>query len=186
MGFTGEHANGFYRHMVYKVLGARGRPNANCKEQLKDMFPREFKYNKDYILDTPVAELFLDLYWTFPDAKFILTTRPAEGWVKSRIGHHDGNGAAPLEEPCNIHRSDFTYQDLAGMFTYHNELVRCVVPKERLFEINVFEDSTEKLQELGTTLALFLGAKPLQRFPGQSPIACPSTLAGTGCRLTCT
>jgi len=52
------------------------------------------------------------------------------------------------------------------MFTYHNELVRCVVPKERLFEINVFEDSTEKLQELGTTLALFLGAKPLQRFPG--------------------
>lgn len=168
MGFTGEHADlkGLYRKMIYKVLGIRGRPNANCKQQLKDMFPSSFKYDKDYILDTPVAELFLDLYWTFPDAKFILTTRSAEQWVKSRIGHHDSGEAAVLEEPCNLHMASFTDQELTNMYLYHNDLVRCVVPKERLFEINVFEDPPEKLRELGKTLALFLGAKPIDRFPG--------------------
>jgi len=165
MNLIGEHFEKFSQRIANHVLGRKSN-QAKCKEQLNDLFPSNFKYDKQYLLDTPTAELFLDLYWTFPDAKFILTSRPAESWVESRKQHHAKLELAPLEEPCNLHMSDFTDQDLAKMMLYHNDLVRCVVPKDKLFEINFWEDPPAKLRDLGKTLALFVGAEPLDAFPG--------------------
>merc|ERR550525_1734700 len=91
----------------------------------------------------PSAELFFDFCWTFPDAKFILTTRPALEWAKSRKLHLPYSSLAPIEEPCGYYIDDFADEVSAKLFEHHNNLVRCMVPKERLFEINVWTDSEE-------------------------------------------
>jgi len=164
MNVTGQHFGPYAKGITNNVLGRTHRV-PKCQEFLRHLFPRAFKYDAQDLFDTPAAELFLDLYWTFPHAKFILSNRPAESWVKSRRHHHSFE-LAPLEEPCNLHMSDFTDQDHAKMMLYHNDLVRCIVPKEKLFELNFWEDPPAKLQDLGNTLALFVGAEPLDAFPG--------------------
>eukprot|EP00930_Biecheleria_cincta_P092564 TRINITY_DN82528_c0_g1_i1.p1 TRINITY_DN82528_c0_g1~~TRINITY_DN82528_c0_g1_i1.p1 ORF type:complete len:100 (-),score=18.71 TRINITY_DN82528_c0_g1_i1:4-303(-) len=44
------------------------------------------------------------------------------------------------------------------LFDLNNEFVRCVVPKERLFEINVFDGPTDSIM---LELSQFLGLPPL-------------------------
>merc|ERR1719335_1460339 len=120
-----------------------------CKNKLEQLFPSTFHYDKTFLIDMPTAELFLDLYWTFPDSKFILTDRPSLAWAKSRKKHHGGHSTfAPIEEPCGYYIDDFTDKSNARLFQYHNDLVRCIVPKERLFEMNVWDDAAEQLQNL--------------------------------------
>merc|ERR550525_2139974 len=114
----------------------------------------------------PSAELFFDFCWTFPDAKFILTTRPALEWAKSRKLHLPYSSFAPIEEPCGYYIDDFADEVSAKLFEHHNDLVRCMVPKERFFEINVWTDSEEKLQNLSNNLASFVGGTPNGSFPG--------------------
>eukprot|EP00439_Symbiodinium_sp_Y106_P035310 s7501_g4.t1 len=44
----------------------------------------------DMLLDTPLAEHFLDFYAVSPNSKVVLTTRRATDWVKSRMQCLDG------------------------------------------------------------------------------------------------
>merc|ERR1719379_1605374 len=82
-----------------------------CYQKLDHLFPFNFNYTKDYILDSPTAELFLDWYVTFPEAKFILTSRPAKSWAKAAM-HKSGNPMAVLQEPCGYYMKQFQEQEL--------------------------------------------------------------------------
>lgn len=160
MNLTGEHwEEGSYVNKLYGKLGPwsnlpEGDPN--CKETLRNLFPSSFRYDKEFLADSPAGELFLDFLWTFPDSKVILTSRPPEEWARKRMMNHPGV-IAPLEEPCGFRIEKFSVAENAAMFAAHNDLVRCVVPKERLFEINPWEDSQEKMRDLMKNLASFLG-----------------------------
>lgn len=173
----GEHWGNTCK-MLAEVMGQRGGPklkhgDEKCKAKLAKLFPSEFKFdkaNKFYMMDTPTAEVFLDLYRTFPGARFILTTRDPMGWAQKRgTNRPDHRHFAPMEEPCGYYLEDYTIPQRATLFESHNELVRCVVPKARLMEINVWKDSKEKMQNLGKTLPEFLkanGAKAFDVYPG--------------------
>merc|ERR1712070_60412 len=55
------------------------------------------------IVDTPVAELFVNLFMSFPRSRVILTKRPANQWVRSRltsdISNYDSRSFLPVQEP---------------------------------------------------------------------------------------
>jgi hypothetical protein len=121
--------------------------------------PERWSYTKEYIMDTPVGELFVDFYAVYPNAKFILTNRPAESWVQTRLSNHGENEFAPVQEPCNQRMKNYSRLELVSLFKYHAELVRCMVPKDRLLEINVWEDSKDKMANLMQDLADFVGKR---------------------------
>lgn len=185
MGLQGEHYGPTGQRFA-RLLGYQARPkifprDATCKNTLERQFPHEFKYDKQYLVDTPVAELFLDLYWTFPDAKVILTTRPAREWAARRLVHH--SVPAPIQEPCGYLQGHFK-KNLAKLFDYHNDLVRCVVPKERLFELNFWEDSWDRLRSLGEDLASFVGGEAIAQVPGTKVLRTVSANGTQVCAAT--
>eukprot|EP00928_Gymnodinium_smaydae_P097239 TRINITY_DN8761_c0_g1_i2.p1 TRINITY_DN8761_c0_g1~~TRINITY_DN8761_c0_g1_i2.p1 ORF type:complete len:281 (+),score=14.58 TRINITY_DN8761_c0_g1_i2:260-1102(+) len=113
------------------------------------------------VMDTPVAEVFIDLFLSFPNAKFILTTRASKDWASSRVDNHS-NTVMPIERPCGLPRlgesvGNFSLTDIQELFDAHNDLVRCAVPKHRLYEINVFDHPADNIM---TELSHFLGLPP--------------------------
>ncbi|AWM13010.1 hypothetical protein DI487_03455 [Flavobacterium sediminis] len=126
-------------------------------EQAQPLFD---KY--DAFQDTPWFLLYKELYYRFPEAKFILTIRDEEKWIKSMQGHF-GKNSYPYH--------DYIYED-SDMFSdsekyiqvykQHNSSVREFFkdkPKQ-LLEINLKED--DKWEKICT----FLNVKVPQRdFP---------------------
>eukprot|EP00438_Fugacium_kawagutii_P006395 Skav214728 [mRNA] locus=scaffold2250:488981:489661:+ [translate_table: standard] len=100
--------------------------------------------------DTPMGELFLDFYAASPNSKVILTTRDADAWAKSRLAHHPRT-AMPIQSACGGDVSSLTTEQSAELFRKHSKLVRCMVPPERLLDLDVIEQSNS------TKIAEFLG-----------------------------
>lgn len=71
-----------------------------------------------------------------------------------------------FESGCGYRESDFTVEQHADLFDAHHALVKCVVPKKSLFEMNVYDDPKKKLEALPHKLAKFTGGKPIRHFPG--------------------
>jgi hypothetical protein len=110
----------------------------------------------DFILDTPAPPLFIHLFLAYPNAKFLLSTRPGDEWAESRLLNHP-TGFASLQDPCQQYTKDFEPKSLARMHILHDELVRCVVPKNQLFEVNLWTDGEERMPHLVSDLAGFIG-----------------------------
>ncbi|OLQ11291.1 hypothetical protein AK812_SmicGene4849 [Symbiodinium microadriaticum] len=103
-------------------------------------FSEAFDQGNDLLLDTPMAEHFLDFYAVSPQSKVILTNRNAVDWVKARL-QWDETMAAPLHSPCGMKLAPMTPETAKRLYEAHNRLVRCIVPAEKLTEINVFDGS---------------------------------------------
>jgi len=128
----------------------------SCRRLVRSLNLSDMPENVDAVVDTPASELFIDIFLAYPKARFILTVRPAEEWAHARRHMYDWvtNGLVnippdlpvPIQEPCgdltvaDVER--FSEKDLATLFSLQNDLVRCAVPQERLFEIDVFTQNT--------------------------------------------
>lgn len=125
-------------------------------------FFRQFDFTSvpkklDAICDTPYTEMFIDLFLSFPKARFILTDRPKDDWARDRMQFDGGKTALPLQEPCKkAITPEIPHDKFAALFALNNEFVRCMVPPKRLFEMNVFTDNTSDLMP---RLAKFLHRK---------------------------
>lgn len=169
LGLKGEHwgPTGHYLAGILGRFDTKPRGDATCKNKLTETFSGKWNYSQDYLLDTPSAELFLDIFALYPDAKFILTNRESNSWVKSRLERQGGKQLAPRQEPCGDKMWDYSNYKLSQMFEYHSELVRCLVPRDNLLEFNVWDDPPEKMKHLMADLAQFVGKGPLTaKFPG--------------------
>jgi len=115
----------------------------------------------DAIFDTPVAEVFLYLWRSFPNAKVILTTRNSSEWLASRAKHHPAKALVPMQNPCgeyiNHPATSFSGKQLETLFDMHSDLVRCLVPDNQLLEVNLFEMREYQKKALFGNLANFLG-----------------------------
>lgn len=113
------------------------------------------------VLDSPVYELFIDLFLSFPKAVWILTTRPSDDWAKARLQQPDAFWLSwPIQEPCVSLASRPllggrpSQKNMASMFSLGNDLIRCMVAPEKLMEIDVFTKPTDGLMvDLGNFLA---------------------------------
>ena len=120
----------------------------NCKHRV-ELNDIDFKgllaggQKQRILLDTPLAELFLDFYAASPKSKVVLTLRPAKSWVFSRQKGHGKSSGWPLQSPCGKQLPELSCEDAAKLFNLHTTLVRCMVPSKNLLEINVFESSVD-------------------------------------------
>jgi len=143
LGLTGDHfghANNFLLHRMCNHLSFE-----------------KWAVDQDFVADTPVAEMFIDLFVTFPNAKFILTDRPPMSWIPARLKRFKATWP-PTQKPCNLGlASAFSTHDLANLFGSHPDLVKCVVPRDRLFKVNFWEDSAYEMEHMFANLASFVG-----------------------------
>eukprot|EP00931_Biecheleriopsis_adriatica_P072106 TRINITY_DN4613_c0_g1_i3.p1 TRINITY_DN4613_c0_g1~~TRINITY_DN4613_c0_g1_i3.p1 ORF type:complete len:549 (+),score=66.83 TRINITY_DN4613_c0_g1_i3:3-1649(+) len=152
-----------WKYWTTSLLGVLGgnpeevepHPTAGCQEQLREFDYLNLPYT-DALLDTPVAKLFLSIFLTFPKAKVILSTRPSADWAANRVKKHPFT-FAPMQEPCGLTVHSFSAAELGKMLDLHNDLVRCLVPKDQLMEFDIWKDPPEKRASLMTTLGSFCG-----------------------------
>lgn len=120
----------------------------------------------DFMLDTPVPHAFFDLFLAFPEAKWMLTTRPVQQWLAAP----NKSWLAPVVEPCGLFTSDFDDNELGRLEDLKNDFVRCTVPPDRLLEFDVFSDPPTRLQRLMAEISVFVG-RPI---PDKQPLAFPN------------
>lgn len=142
------------------------------------------------VMDTPVSELFIDIFLAFPNAKVIYADRPTKDWVATR--QRAGTALLPLQEPCGQMLTpkkpmNVTDEDAAGLFDLHAKFVRCIVPEDQLFTYNLWTDPKERLDDLVAELAAFVG-KPSTKFsniPFPHEINMPESCTEDGAAIRC-
>lgn len=166
---------------------ALGRQMSNLKVQYSRNDPRchqafdalKYKLSRgEAVVDEPTPEAVVDLWRANPNAKVILTVRPADAWVRSRR-QKSLQVRPPLQRPCGLFLSDVRSDaQLAALYGLHNQLVRCIIPSSRLLEIH-------PVPERATTMTRWM--KPIlwkfgnrHRVPGCSA---PGTLRRSGSGL---
>lgn len=140
----------------YRKRSAKGWDSRSCHATLQSFDYTSLPDDVDYVLDTPADHLFIHLFLSYPKAKFILTTRPLLEWAKRRRQHK--GALAPIMDPCGRYIEDFPKDpNLAKLEDLKRGLVRCAVPKNRLFEFSVFAVPEEWKRAIVDKLASFIG-----------------------------
>lgn len=118
-------------------------PRQQCQEALREFDYTGMANSVGAILDYPIYELFIDFFLAFPNARWVLTTRPSDDWAAARIEDHAGT-PWPMQEPCGYRVHNYTSSKmLSRVFDSTNDFIRCVVPKDQLLEIDFFSDGTD-------------------------------------------
>jgi Sulfotransferase domain len=110
----------------------------------------------DALTDAPFNHYFYFVYRLFPRAYVMLTDRDAAEWAAKRAR---GHGAVPTELPfAHRHRdygvAQFDKRVNARLFNAHMRFVECLVPRDRLLRINLFE---QRPRDIADTLHSFVG-----------------------------
>lgn len=91
--------------------------------------------------DTPVGNLWYDLWLTHPESKVVMSYRPPEKWAKDRMNSTNGTGFAYiLRASCESQRmQDFTIEQHIAAYEANLNLMKCIVPKQNLLILHLFE-----------------------------------------------
>lgn len=166
MGLTTAHADTLLPHNYgswFSEIMSRSMltPTDRCFKAQRAFDYTSLPDHIDAVLDFPVDMAFFDLFLSFPNAKWLLNTRPSSAWAKSR--RKTGSFMA-LVPPCEGQLQDFSDAQLAHMLDLHNEFVRCVVPPGRLFEFDI-PGASGVMHKLGMFLGLPKPPSPSIKFP---------------------
>lgn len=127
-----------------KILGIKTKHFPNDKTTQKQLKQGEYNLSilNDYqaLTDIPTAPYYSQLDKTYPECKFILTTRPMDSWLKSVQHHFDFYVKNMRDEFDN-----FVFASVFGILEFNAERFQYVY---ELHEINVrsyFANKPEKL-----------------------------------------
>lgn len=127
-----------------------------CPERMSSFQYTSLPGDIDFVLDMPIPEVFVQLYISFPKAKFLLSKRPELEWAENRLDRHSGQGTLlPVQDPCGLFIDGWEPHRLARLEWLKNRFIRCVVPPERLFTVDLFnpqEDTTTLMRRLAKFL----------------------------------
>jgi hypothetical protein len=127
----------------------------------------------DAFVDNPYFSIWAQLVVMFPEAKFILTIREEQAWIKSCAKYYAGRRVRPMRDWMFGKYADPSANNAAKQawldaYRRHNNAVleRYAGPNERLLILNFSDgDGWDKL-------CPFLGAtKPARRFPHANRLA---------------
>lgn len=147
-----------WKHVLAKLLNVQPYEREHFNF---DVVPKKV----DGIFDTPVANLFPYLFKAYPKAKVILTTRTPAQWIVSRTRRSylqsypsTYQRASILQEMKNPAAVTDRKRPQATMLQYEmfNLMVRCIVPKDQLLEMDVIETPNDIVIEKMTS---FIGPK---------------------------
>jgi|694.fasta_scaffold112905_6 hypothetical protein len=119
----------FFKKNGYAVVGGEVaiRVQKNIDKQRKPFKGIDFDLAQDlenHRLGIYVYEQFELIHRHYPDAKFVLTTRSCEKWIKSRLSHNGGRYVrralrrlelCDIKTLCDYWRHDF--------YTYHSKVI---------------------------------------------------------------
>mmetsp|Transcript_54485 Transcript_54485/g.151866 ORF Transcript_54485/g.151866 Transcript_54485/m.151866 type:complete len:358 (+) Transcript_54485:78-1151(+) len=166
LGFTAWHAakNKTWdarRSRIKRLLHKKQHEQRRlCRQELRNFNYTALLDGCDAVVDMPTAEIFLNMYLSFPNAQVILSTRPPASWVEGRTRVHP-KVAAPIQEPCGLVLRDFTSDELAKIYALNNGLVRCLVPRHRLLEFDLWADPKVRVNGMMGELGRFLNRPTL-------------------------
>lgn len=83
-------------YLGYRVTGPNGVANPNIASEAQQI-AFELVEQYDAFQDNPWPILFRELYQRYPEARFILTVRPADAWLRSVVEHF-GTKSTPMRE----------------------------------------------------------------------------------------
>ena len=84
------------KHFGYRVTGPNGARNPNIAREVREVaFALLEQY--DAFQDNPWPILYQELHQKCPAAKFILTVRPSNSWIRSVVEHF-GTKSTPMRE----------------------------------------------------------------------------------------
>jgi hypothetical protein len=152
-----------------QLLDNRVNDNASeCRNFYRTADYTTVPQDVDALLDSPMSNYVLDMLLTFPKAKVIMTTRPSEAWVVRRLYWSEREHEPvepPIQERCiseSMSSLTFNRVDLVKLLESNQDLIRCIVPKQQLMEINLWTDPTSRINNLMLELSNFTGRKILQ------------------------
>ena len=125
--------------------------------------------------DTPVSNCFEKLFYLYPNAKFVLTTRPMQDWVRSMRAHYADPALARsrIGLPSGFQYGLLGEEVQVGLYVHHDQYEKAGIqheqrvrhffadkPADRLLIFNVFEG------QCWPELCAFLGKPhPQKDFP---------------------
>ena len=125
--------------------------------------------------DTPVSNCFEKLFYLYPNAKFVLTTRPMQDWVRSMRAHYADPALARsrIGLPSGFQYGLLGEEVQVGLYVHHDQYEKAGIqheqrvrhffadkPADRLLIFNVFEG------QCWPELCAFLGRPhPQKDFP---------------------
>jgi hypothetical protein len=122
----------------------------------------------DFITDSPVASVFMQLLQSHPESPVLLSVRDPHEWQASRKQSHESQHSEkwPAPGPCGMSLLKLSDPDAWMDFVIYNAWVVCVVPRDQLFVFNVFPDkaSTSPVETNDLTaerLLRFLAARQI-------------------------
>eukprot|EP00747_Dinoflagellata_sp_TGD_P209603 gnl/TRDRNA2_/TRDRNA2_82990_c0_seq1.p1 gnl/TRDRNA2_/TRDRNA2_82990_c0~~gnl/TRDRNA2_/TRDRNA2_82990_c0_seq1.p1 ORF type:complete len:327 (+),score=20.22 gnl/TRDRNA2_/TRDRNA2_82990_c0_seq1:114-1094(+) len=170
MGLDGWHfekAAPWTRNLLDTLGRFTSINKTECRRRLQVYDYAALPATVKHVIDSPADQLLIHFLATFPNAKFILSTRPSLEWASKRRRHFET--LAPLQDPCGYHVEDFPDNShLARLEDAKREFARCIIPKDRLLEFNLFTDSDERIRGLVQEIGAFVGV-PIaanKTFPG--------------------
>eukprot|EP00747_Dinoflagellata_sp_TGD_P209605 gnl/TRDRNA2_/TRDRNA2_82990_c0_seq3.p1 gnl/TRDRNA2_/TRDRNA2_82990_c0~~gnl/TRDRNA2_/TRDRNA2_82990_c0_seq3.p1 ORF type:complete len:328 (+),score=21.28 gnl/TRDRNA2_/TRDRNA2_82990_c0_seq3:114-1097(+) len=160
MGLDGWHfekAAPWTRNLLDTLGRFTSINKTECRRRLQVYDYAALPATVKHVIDSPADQLLIHFLATFPNAKFILSTRPSLEWAQSRRKHMRKT-LAPLQDPCGYHIEDFPDDHvLAQLEDAKVQFARCIVPKHRLLEFSVFTDSDERIRGLVQEIGAFVG-----------------------------
>ena len=124
----------------------------------------------DAFTDNPVPFLVETLLDRFPDAKFVLTHRPVEQWLRSMQWLFEVG--VPRLDPTTRKIGEEVHQQLYGTVVFDADLLAAIHAQHHQRVSSLFAANPEQLLRIGTNelawppLCSFLGRRrPWRRFP---------------------
>lgn len=157
---TPSHCQWLCNDWIASPIGCGEKPvshlNASaCHAAYRDYDYTKYPHDLDAAVDTPIPSIFLDLVLSYPNARWILTTRPIDDWVEAMQSRMPPFAFLPIQWPCGQEiLKGTTSEKLRRLGDLHNDLVRCVVPPQNLFEINVWNSTDGLMNNLAEFLEI--------------------------------
>ena len=130
-------------------LARRIKKNFNENKQLLKDYPKYIVFSdmEDYKkLNYAHVEYFKELYYQYPDSKFILNIRNIDNWIKSRNNHLNGFYAKEL---CKLLQIDSKQLNDKWRFDYHNHINNVIIffknKKNKLLIFDIEKDNINNI-----------------------------------------
>jgi len=139
--------------LLMKDISTLNRPFggfAGCTEALNKVnFAQAFEGQYRLVADNLLRHHFLDFYALSPDSKVVLLKEPQRNTTAR-------NMLAPVEASCGQSLKELSKEDKGELLKAHTSLMRCMVPKGKLLELDAQDSDDVDVAKL----AKFLGLHP--------------------------
>jgi len=119
------------RRGLQELRNALYQPPETCHDMLDrfnfSVLVADTNPSVDAFFDFPLNELALEFLNFFPESRFLISTRSAEGWVSARLRDHGESAQAPYLRPCGHPLRELPREAAVSLFNAHHTFLECTL-----------------------------------------------------------